>query len=120
MFDSIIKPLIILSTIPLSILGVLIRACNYGINISMPSLIGMVGLSGVIVNDGIIMMDFIKKQKFRRINSLFKNEIKTYFINISYNFSFRIINTYFLLFRTSFNFTTLWLFLLGFGILWAT
>ena len=34
-----------------------------GINISMPSLIGMVGLAGVIVNDGIIMMDFIKKAK---------------------------------------------------------
>jgi multidrug efflux pump subunit AcrB len=33
------------------------------INISMPSLIGMIGLAGVIVNDGIIMMDFIKKAK---------------------------------------------------------
>jgi multidrug efflux pump subunit AcrB len=29
----------------------------------MASLIGMVGLAGVIVNDGIIMMDFIKKAK---------------------------------------------------------
>ena len=34
-----------------------------GINITMPSMIGMVGLAGVIVNDGIIMMDFIKKAK---------------------------------------------------------
>jgi hydrophobic/amphiphilic exporter-1 (mainly G- bacteria), HAE1 family len=56
-------PLIILSTIPLSILGVLIGHLAMGINISMPSLIGMVGLAGVIVNDGIIMMDFIKKAK---------------------------------------------------------
>ncbi len=63
MFDSIIKPLIILSTIPLSILGVLIGHMVMGINISMPSLIGMIGLAGVIVNDGIIMMDFIKKAK---------------------------------------------------------
>jgi len=63
MFDSIIKPLIILSTIPLSILGVLLGHLLMGINISMPSLIGMVGLAGVIVNDGIIMMDFIKKAK---------------------------------------------------------
>ena len=63
MFDSIVKPLIILSTIPLSILGVLIGHVVMDINISMPSLIGMVGLSGVIVNDGIIMMDFIKKAK---------------------------------------------------------
>lgn len=63
MFDSIVKPLIILSTIPLSILGVLVGHVIMGINISMPSLIGMVGLAGVIVNDGIIMMDFIKKSK---------------------------------------------------------
>lgn len=63
MFDSVVKSLIILSTIPLSILGVLIGHLIMGINVSMPSLIGMVGLSGVIVNDGIIMMDFIKKAK---------------------------------------------------------
>ncbi len=63
MFDSIVKPLIILSTIPLSILGVLIGHLIMDINITMPSLIGMVGLAGVIVNDGIIMMDFIKKAK---------------------------------------------------------
>ncbi|WP_122892910.1 efflux RND transporter permease subunit [Arcobacter peruensis] len=63
MFDSIVKPLIILSTIPLSVLGVLIGHVVMGINVSMPSLIGIVGLAGVIVNDGIIMMDFIKKAK---------------------------------------------------------
>ena len=63
MFDSIVKPLIILSTIPLSILGVLLGHLIMGINISMPSLIGIVGLAGVIVNDGTIMMDFIKKAK---------------------------------------------------------
>jgi len=63
MFDSIIKSLIILSTIPLSVLGVLIGHFIIGLNLSMPGLIGIVGLAGVIVNDGIIMMDFIKKAK---------------------------------------------------------
>ena len=63
MFDSIVKSLIILSTIPLSILGVLIGHLVMGLNLTMPGLIGMVGLAGVIVNDGIIMMDFIKKAK---------------------------------------------------------
>lgn len=63
MFDSILKPLIILSTIPLSVLGVLLGHLIMDTNITMPSLIGMVGLAGVIVNDGIIMMDFIKKAK---------------------------------------------------------
>ncbi len=63
MFDSMIKPLIIISTIPLSILGVYFGHFIMGVNITMPSLIGMVGLAGVIVNDGIIMMDFIKRAK---------------------------------------------------------
>ena len=63
MFDSVVKPLIILSVIPLSILGVLIGHLIMNINITMPSLIGIIGLLGVIVNDGIIMMDFIKKAK---------------------------------------------------------
>jgi len=63
MFDSIMKSLIILSTIPLSILGVLAGHFIMGLNLTMPGLIGMVGLAGVIVNDGIIMMDFIRKAK---------------------------------------------------------
>jgi len=63
MFDSIVKSFIILSTIPLSILGVFIGHLVMGLNLTMPGLIGMVGLAGVIVNDGIIMMDFIKKAK---------------------------------------------------------
>ncbi|RXJ78787.1 acriflavin resistance protein [Arcobacter sp. F155] len=63
MFDSLVKPLIIISTIPLSIFGVLLGHIVLGLHITMPSLIGMVGLAGVIVNDGIIMMDFIKKAK---------------------------------------------------------
>jgi len=63
MFDSIVKSFIILSTIPLSILGVFLGHLVMGLNLTMPGLIGMVGLAGVIVNDGIIMMDFIKNAK---------------------------------------------------------
>jgi len=63
MFDSIALPLITLTTIPLSIFGVLIGHIIMGMNITMPSLIGIVGLSGVVVNDGLIMIDFIKHTK---------------------------------------------------------
>lgn len=63
MFGSIIKSLIVLSVIPLSILGVLIGHLIMGINLTMPSLIGIVGLAGVVVNDGIVMLDFIQKCK---------------------------------------------------------
>jgi multidrug efflux pump subunit AcrB len=63
MFDSLLKSFLILSTIPLSILGVLIGHIIMGINMTMPGVIGIIGLAGVIVNDGIIMMDFIQKAK---------------------------------------------------------
>ncbi|HIP13529.1 MAG TPA: efflux RND transporter permease subunit [Arcobacter sp.] len=63
MFDSIVKSIIILSTIPLAVVGVLAGHLLMGLNLTMPGLIGIVGLAGVVVNDGIIMMDFIQKAK---------------------------------------------------------
>ena len=63
LFDSIIKSLIVISTIPLVLLGVFVGFYLMGLNLSMPGLIGIVGLAGVVVNDGLIMVDFIKYAK---------------------------------------------------------
>ena len=61
LFDSFGLSLIVLSTIPLVILGVYVGHWVMGLNITMPSLIGVVGLAGVVVNDGLIMVSFIRK-----------------------------------------------------------
>ncbi len=63
LFDSIKKSLIVISTIPLVLLGVYVGHWIMGLNITMPGLIGVVGLTGVVVNDGLIMVEFIKKSK---------------------------------------------------------
>ena len=63
LFDSIKKSLIVISTIPLVLLGVFVGHMIMGLNLSMPGLIGIVGLAGVVVNDGLIMVDFIKYAK---------------------------------------------------------
>ncbi len=63
LFDSIVKSLIVISTIPLVLLGVFAGHLIMNLNLSMPGLIGVVGLAGVVVNDGLIMVDFIKKAK---------------------------------------------------------
>jgi multidrug efflux pump subunit AcrB len=63
LFNSIKDSLIVMSVIPFSILGVLIGHVIMGLNISMPSMIGALGLSGVVVNDGILMMTYLKKSK---------------------------------------------------------
>lgn len=61
MFDSFKYAAIILSVVPFSILGVFIGHTIMGLDLSMPSMIGALGLAGVVVNDGIIMLDFIRR-----------------------------------------------------------
>ncbi len=63
MFNSFFQPLIVLSTIPLSILGALVGSKIFGLNMSMIGAMGIIGLSGVVVNDGLIMVDFIRRTK---------------------------------------------------------
>jgi len=63
LFDSIKKSLIVISTIPLVLLGVYVGHWLMDLNLTMPGLIGVVGLAGVVVNDGLIMVDFIKNSK---------------------------------------------------------
>jgi len=63
LFDSLVLSLIVLSTIPLVIVGVYVGHWAMGLSITMPSLIGIVGLAGVVVNDGLIMVSFIREAK---------------------------------------------------------
>ncbi|SFV91075.1 RND multidrug efflux transporter; Acriflavin resistance protein [hydrothermal vent metagenome] len=60
MFNSMVLPLIILSTIPLSVLGALVGSKLMGIHMTLPGVMGIIGLAGVVVNDGLIMLDFVK------------------------------------------------------------
>ena len=61
MFDSAVLSLVVLSTIPLSIFGVYAGHFIMGMNMTVFGLFGIIGLAGVVVNDGLIMVDFIKK-----------------------------------------------------------
>jgi len=63
MFNSMVLPLIILSTIPLSVLGALVGSKLMGIHMTLPGIMGIIGLAGVVVNDGLIMLDFVKGSK---------------------------------------------------------
>jgi len=63
LYNSVKNSLIVMSVIPLSLFGVFLGHHIVGLNLSFPSLIGALGLAGVIINDGIIMMDTIKDKK---------------------------------------------------------
>lgn len=61
LFDSLLNSIIVLSNVLFIALGVLGGHLLMGINLTMPSLIGAIGLIGVVVNDGILMVLFIRK-----------------------------------------------------------
>jgi multidrug efflux pump subunit AcrB len=63
LFNSFRETFILMSVIPFSFLGVLIGHQVMGLNLTMPSIIGALGLAGVVINDGIIMMTYLKKAK---------------------------------------------------------
>ncbi|MEA3227701.1 MAG: efflux RND transporter permease subunit, partial [Campylobacterota bacterium] len=58
-FSKIKYVLMVMSVIPLSVLGALLGHKLLGIPLTMPSMIGILGLAGVVINDGIIMLDFL-------------------------------------------------------------
>ncbi|OGX37164.1 MAG: hypothetical protein A3D87_07440 [Omnitrophica WOR_2 bacterium RIFCSPHIGHO2_02_FULL_50_17] len=70
-FDSVIQPFIVMLAIPFGLAGVIYSFFLHGKPISFFALMGVVGLAGVVVNDSIVLVDFInylrKKGKPLRI-----------------------------------------------------
>ncbi len=60
-FRSYIQPLIVMSAIPFGIIGAVIGHLLLGMNFSILSMIGIVALSGVVVNDSLVLVDFINR-----------------------------------------------------------
>lgn len=54
------EPLIVLMNIPLALIGVIWGHLLMGLNLSLPSMIGFVSLAGVVVNDSILLVEFVK------------------------------------------------------------
>lgn len=59
-FRSYIEPIVVISAIPLAFIGVVLGHMAMGIDLAMPSIMGFVSLAGVVVNDSILLVEFIK------------------------------------------------------------
>jgi len=57
-FESITQPLIILFTVPLSLIGVLVALLTTNTSISVVALLGIIMLGGIVVNNGIVLIDY--------------------------------------------------------------
>ncbi len=59
LFRSYVQPLVILVTIPFGIIGAVLGHLLLGYSLSMMSMFGMVALTGVVVNDAIVLIERI-------------------------------------------------------------
>ncbi len=62
-FKSFLQPFAVMSAIPFGIVGAIIGHLILGYNLSLISAFGIVALSGVVVNDSLVMIDFINRRK---------------------------------------------------------
>jgi multidrug efflux pump subunit AcrB len=61
-FKSYTQPLVVMSVIPFGVFGAIIGHLILGMNLSLLSVFGIIGLSGVIVNGALVMIDFINEE----------------------------------------------------------
>lgn len=62
-FESLLNPFIIMFTVPLAFVGGILALFIFNISLSMPAMIGFVILTGIIVNNGIVLVDLINNLK---------------------------------------------------------
>ena len=69
-FNSLKYPLIILSTVFFGITGVLVGLFITGSTLSLNSMLGTILLSGLVVNNAILLIDFYKREKEKKTSTL--------------------------------------------------
>ena len=62
-FRSYSEPLIVMSAIPFALIGVIWGHILLGYDLALPSVLGFVSLAGVVVNDSILLMLFLKRAR---------------------------------------------------------
>ncbi len=56
------EPIVVLMNIPLALIGVVWGHKLMGLDITMPSMIGFVSLAGIVVNDSILLVEYVKRR----------------------------------------------------------
>lgn len=69
-FRSYVEPMIVMLSIPLAFIGALWGHVLMGYYLSMPSLIGAASLAGIVVNNAILLIQFIKTHRSRGLDAV--------------------------------------------------
>ena len=67
-FESLLQPLIIMLTIPLAFFGTFVALKLLGISLSVVVFLGMIMLAGIVVNNAIVLVDYINRLKRRGLD----------------------------------------------------
>jgi len=69
-FRSYIQPVIVMLAIPFGMIGAVLGHLIMGYNLSLMSMMGIVALSGIVINDSLILIDYANKQKVKGVPPL--------------------------------------------------
>ena len=69
-FESLLHPFVIMFTVPLSFIGAVFGLIVFHKTLSVPAFMGMIILSGVVVNNGIVMIDYINHLRRKGVKPL--------------------------------------------------
>ncbi|MFO7767956.1 MAG: efflux RND transporter permease subunit [bacterium] len=67
-FENLLDPLIIIFTIPLALIGVVAGLLLTGTTLSVVAFIGAILLAGIVVNNGIVLVDYIEQLRHRGLD----------------------------------------------------
>jgi len=62
-FRSYSQPIVVMLVIPFSIVGALLGHMIMGLNLSLMSLMGILALAGVVVNDSLVLVDWVNRRR---------------------------------------------------------
>jgi len=68
-FESLVQPFIVMFAIPLGIIGVVIGLLITNTTLSVPTIMGTIILLGIVVNDAIVMIDYINQLRRKGVNA---------------------------------------------------
>lgn len=68
LYESFIYPFVILFSLPTALIGVIFSLALTGRALSMPALMGCIMLAGIVVNNGIVLVDYINQLRAQGMN----------------------------------------------------
>ncbi len=70
LFRSYLQPLVVVTAVPFAFVGIIVGVAVFGYNVSFVLLYSAIGLTGVVVNDSLVMVDFINRARRGHATSL--------------------------------------------------